>query len=172
MSTLLKSEHFFDNANIGAQIKTPAEFEIGLARQLASSRTLASDMGELGQVLFDPPNVSGWPGHHEWITTTTFPLRAEIAQDVVADMTEQTLLDFIESFANHTDAVALIDGVAALLLPRAMSTERSKSLRSRLVGGGMDYEWPQILQSSPSTAARNMREVLATIVQLPDFQLC
>jgi hypothetical protein len=66
----------------------------------------------------------------------------------------------------------LIDNVAAIMLPRPMSPGRAQALRTRLVGGGMDYEWPQILSSSPSTAARNMREVLATIVHLPDYQLC
>lgn len=172
MSALLKSQHFFDNANIGAQIKTPAEFEVGLARQLSTSRNLQDDMSELGQELFDPPNVSGWPGYHEWITTTTFPVRADIADAVITSLSESTLLAFIASFPDNDDAVKLIENVGAILLPRAMSPERSQALRTRLVGGGMDYEWPQILSSSPSTAARNMREVLATIVHLPDFQLC
>ena len=172
VGALLKSEHFFDNANIGAQIKTPAEFEIGLVRQLGSTRPLANDMASLGQVLFDPPNVSGWPGHHEWITTTTFPIRAEIAASVVASMSEAALLSFVRSFPDHTDAAKLIAGIGALLLPRAMSPERSRTLRTLAAGGGFDYEWPQILESSPSTAARNIREVITTIVQLPDFQLC
>jgi uncharacterized protein (DUF1800 family) len=172
MAALLGSQHFFDNANIGAQIKTPAEFEIGLARQLGASRSLAGDMSNLGQVLFDPPNVSGWPGYHDWITTTSYPVRAEIAQAVVAGMSESAILAFIGSFPENDDAAALITAVGSLLLPRPMSDERARTLRSQLVGGGMDYEWPQILQSSPSTAARNMREVLTTIAQLPDFQLC
>ena len=172
LAALLKSAHFFDNANIGAQIKTPAEFEIGLARQLGASRTYGDDMTRLGQELFDPPTVAGWPGHHEWITTTTFPVRAEIAQSVIAGLDEAELLTLIRSFPNHTDAAALVTALAAVLLPRPMSAERSRSLRTLLVGGGMDYEWPQILTSSPSTAARNMREVIATIAQLPDFQLC
>lgn len=172
MSALLKSAHFFDNANIGSQIKTPAEFEIGLARQLGAARGLADDMRSLGMELFDPPTVAGWPGHHDWITTTSFPIRADIAQSVIAALDEDDLLTLIRSFPNHTDAAALVTAVGALLLPRPMSDERSRSLRSLLVGGGMDYEWPTILSSSPSTAARNMREVLATVAQLPDFQLC
>ena len=171
LSALLKSAHFFDNANIGAQIKTPAEFEIGLARQLGTSRGMADDMTRLGQELFDAPNVGGWPGHHEWITTTTFPIRAEIAQDVVASLDDDEILALIAGFPDSDDATALIDALAAVLLPRAMSPDRARSLRSLLVGGGMEYEWPQILASSPSTAARNMRQVLATIAQLPDFQL-
>jgi hypothetical protein len=172
MSALLKSEHFFDNANIGAQVKTPAEFEIGLARQLGATRGLADDMAAIGMVLFDPPNVSGWPGHHDWITTTTFPVRAEIAQAVVAAASESALLQLIASFPDNDDAAALIRALGAVMLPRPMSEERARALRTRLAGGGMDYEWPQILASSPSTAARNFRDVLATVVQLPDYQLC
>jgi hypothetical protein len=99
-------------------------------------------------------------------------VRAEIAQAVVAAASESALLQLIASFPDNDDAAALIRALGAVMLPRPMSEERARALRTRLAGGGMDYEWPQILASSPSTAARNFRDVLATVVQLPDYQLC
>ena len=71
MSALLKSQHFFDNANIGAQIKTPAELTVGFSRQLTPPVNPHAKMPALGQVLFDPPNVTGRPGYHDWVTTST-----------------------------------------------------------------------------------------------------
>jgi len=172
MAALLKSRHFFDNANIGAQIKTPMEFEIGLARQMGGSLDLVDDLGRLDQELFDPPNVSGWPGYREWITTTTYPIRSEIAAQVVSSMKDNVLVDLIRSFPNHTDVAELVKNAAAILLPRPLSAERSASLKAKLLAGAPDYEWGEILTNSPSTAARNMRDMLTTVAELPDFQLC
>jgi uncharacterized protein (DUF1800 family) len=173
MAALLKSAHFFDNANIGSQIKTPAEFEVGLARQIGigNSSEIPSDTNRLGQTLFDPPNVSGWPGYRDWITTTTYPIRSEIALRVVTGASDDTLVAFMKAFPDHGTVASLIDNVAAVLLPRPLSTERKSSLQTKLLAGAPDYEWSDILDKSPSTAARNMRDMLTTIVQLPDFQL-
>ncbi len=175
IAELLKSAHFFDNANIGAQIKTPAEFVIGLARQLGYSTTMAGNMTNMLQSIFQPPNVSGWTGWHDWITTNTFPVRAAVSAAAISALTDQQTLTFISQFPNNDDANKLIEAVAAMMLPRPLSQARHDDFVSRLVGGdgaSKDYEWPTILSSSPSTAARNMRDVLTTITTLPDFQLC
>ncbi len=172
MAALLKSEHFFDNANIGSQIKTPAEFAVGLARQLGANRDLVDDMSRLAQAPFEPPNVSGWPGHHDWITTTTYPLRSDISSQAVSSASDEALVEFIKSFPDHTNVAALVTNAAAILLPRPLSSGRKASLQAKLLAGAPDYEWGEILSESPSTAARNMRDMLGTVVELPDFQLC
>jgi uncharacterized protein (DUF1800 family) len=171
VAALLKSQHFFDNSNIGAQIKTPAELTIGFARQLAEPKNPHTKMATIEQVLFDPPNVSGWPGHQDWITTSTYPRRAEIAQEVISLMDDKLTLDFIKQFPDYTDAHKLIANVATLLLPRKLSPERKSALMNTLLGGSPDYEWPNILSNSPSAAVRQMKDVIGRIVELPDFQL-
>lgn len=171
VAALLKSQHFFDNANIGAQIKTPAEFVLGFARQLTAPANEASKMSSLGQELFDPPNVSGWPGYQDWITTSTFPTRSSVSQEVLNAMDDEITLEFIQQFPEHTNAGKLIENVALLLLPRKLSSERKAALMDTLLGGSPDYEWPNILSGSPSSAARQMKDVILRITELPDFQL-
>lgn len=81
LSQLFKSEHFFDEANIGAGIKSPYEYSLGLIRHFdimpdrLQSGTLYYYSAAGGQVLLDPPNVKGWPGYRTWISTTTLPYR-------------------------------------------------------------------------------------------------
>lgn len=172
MAALLKSRHFFDNSNIGAQIKTPMEFEIGLVRQLGANRDVLTDMARLAQVLFDPPNVSGWPGYRDWITTTTYPFRSEIAAQAISAASDDAVVNFIRTFPNHSDVTELLLNATAILLPRPLSAGRKASLQAKLLAGAPDYEWGEILANSPSTAARNMRDMLITVAELPDFQLC
>jgi len=174
MSALLKSKHFFDNANIGCQIKTPAEYIIGIARQLGYTTNMPGNMTTILQEMFNPPNVSGWTGWHDWITTNTYPVRSTVVAAAIAGMTDQNVLDFIKQFPDNTDANLLITHLGALMLPRKLAQARHDELLQILVGGpsGHDYEWPSILSTTPTTAALYMRNVLTTICNLPDYQLC
>ncbi|NNE70120.1 MAG: DUF1800 domain-containing protein, partial [Rhodothermales bacterium] len=78
---LMASAHFHDPVAHGAQIKSPLEHAIGLTIETAvepTEQTLAilyRTARANGQSLLDPPNVAGWPGHHDWINTTTLPYR-------------------------------------------------------------------------------------------------
>lgn len=171
LSTLFKSAHFFDNLNIGAQIKTPAEFVIGFSRQVTVIGNEVDPMNEMEMVLFDPPNVSGWPGYREWMTTNTYPIRAEVARTAINGMSDNAAISFVEQFPNYDDVHELVAGVAALLLPRPMSDGRRTALEGKLLQGAPDYEWENIL-ASPTTAGVRIKDLLLTISQLPDFQLC
>lgn len=172
VTALLKSAHFYDNANIGAQIKTPAEYTIGLARQLAPKYPIDANMKAAGQQFFQPPNVSGWPGYHEWITTNTYPARGADAAVAIQMMDDAACIVFIKQFPNYTDVTQLAKQIGQLLLPRPLSPERQTQFEQKLAGGTQTYEWTNIINTSTPTAARNLRDLLNQIAALPDFELC
>ena len=68
----------------------PVEFVIGAAHALEmveappSTLALADWAARLGQDLFYPPNVGGWPGGRAWITTRSALGRANFAAALVA----------------------------------------------------------------------------------------
>jgi len=62
--------------------------------------------------------------------------------------------------------------IGQLLLPRPLSPERQTAFEQKLAGGTQTYEWTNIINTSPPTAVRNLRDLLNTIVSLPDFELC
>ncbi|TXB63202.1 DUF1800 domain-containing protein [Phaeodactylibacter luteus] len=72
---LFKSEHFFDEAVIGTQIKSPVELMLGMLREsrlpVSPQRLQVTGFlsAELGQQLFAPPDVKGWIGNRDWIDT-------------------------------------------------------------------------------------------------------
>src|SRR5262249_35429907 len=82
VETVLRSQAFFAEANLGTRILGPVEFVVGSARALElfdappSTLLLAEWAARLGQELFYPPNVGGWPGGRTWITTQTMIGRA------------------------------------------------------------------------------------------------
>src|SRR5262249_33834295 len=89
VATLLRSRTFFAPANLGRRIASPIEFAVGAVRALEmfdpapSTPVLADWCGRLGQDLFYPPNVGGWPGGRAWITTRSAIGRANFASALI-----------------------------------------------------------------------------------------
>ncbi len=75
VETVLRSRAFFAGANLGTRVLGPVEYVVGAARALEvlgpapNTLVLAEYMANLGQDLFHPPNVGGWPGGRSWLTT-------------------------------------------------------------------------------------------------------
>src|SRR3546814_4779214 len=66
LAALLASEAFWAPENRGRLVKSPVDLIVGTLRLFAlpveNARDLAWLSRRLGQDLFDPPDVSGWPG--------------------------------------------------------------------------------------------------------------
>ncbi len=90
LQAVLSSEGFWSPANRGALIKSPAELVVGTLRLAGSLKgreqrdtTFAVRvMRDMGQDLFDPPNVAGWEGGLAWITSGSLLLREQFAERV------------------------------------------------------------------------------------------
>lgn len=87
LTDIFTSAWFYDKTNVGSKIKSPVELLVGIRRimplkfdepdhQLLFQKTL-------GQVLFYPPNVAGWPGGRNWIDTNTIILRLKIPRILI-----------------------------------------------------------------------------------------
>src|SRR5581483_9224011 len=107
VATILRSRAFFAEANIGTKVLGPIEYLVGAARALEffdrppSTLVLADWAARLGQNLFYPPNVGGWPGGRAWLSTRAVIGRANYA----AALIEGKLTDGKQPF----DAIALAE---------------------------------------------------------------
>ncbi len=80
LRALLLSDAFWSAKNRGNLVKSPVELIVGSVRQLQihpDPRALAIASRQLGQNIFAPPNVKGWPGDDAWINSTTLLLRKQ-----------------------------------------------------------------------------------------------
>lgn len=81
VGTILRSRLFFADANLGTRVLSPVEFAIGAVRALGmldpapSTLALADWSARMGQDLFDPPNVGGWPGGRAWVHSRSLVAR-------------------------------------------------------------------------------------------------
>jgi uncharacterized protein (DUF1800 family) len=84
MRELLMSNAFRDRANYAHLIKSPLDFIVGTLRMLnvpvEDGRIAAFASALLGQNVFDPPNVKGWPGGEAWITSSSILTRQQLLE--------------------------------------------------------------------------------------------
>lgn len=77
MRTIFRSDAFYEARF--TLIKSPVELMVCAARQLEvpieDLRLVNQSMNQMGQELFQPPNVKGWDGGRSWITTSTLFIR-------------------------------------------------------------------------------------------------
>jgi uncharacterized protein (DUF1800 family) len=133
--TVLRSRAFFAAANRGRRVTGPAEFAVAAARALEmfdaapSTLVLADWTARLGQDLFQPPNVGGWPGGRQWISAQSMVGRANFAADLVrgALTRDRQSFDAVGWARRHGRGADLADFIAFcgdLLLTGARPDER------------------------------------------------
>ena len=81
LTALLTSEAFYASNNRGTLIKSPVELVlgvlIGLEIPTSDWRPYAFALRDMGQDLFNPPNVKGWPGGEAWINSDSLLKRKQ-----------------------------------------------------------------------------------------------
>lgn len=94
MEDIFTSDWFYEEKNIGAQIKAPVELLVGIQRmlpmKLENEEALMLLQRVLGQLLFYPPNVAGWPGGKAWIDSSSLMMRMRIPK-LINDVDEMNV---------------------------------------------------------------------------------
>lgn len=169
VATILRSKAFFAKENVGTRVSSPVEHVVGAVRSLGLidplpyTPVLAEWVTRLGQDLFYPPNVGGWPGGRAWLTTRSVIARGNFAA-AVADGGDLGL-----------------DGPPDLL-GLAMRAGRANDLRdvSRffaeiLLGAVPSAEWldriVQAIGEDATLAPSSARRVVGLILASPEAQL-
>ncbi|MBS1607568.1 MAG: DUF1800 domain-containing protein [Bacteroidetes bacterium] len=172
LSALFKSEHFFDVLNQSCIIKPPVDHVIGCMREFGVSfpdkvaayqdaynmwETLLWSMGEVNQLIGEPPSVSGWeayyqaPQFHEiWINSDTLPKRNQFTDTMISfgfTQGQSTLkidtLAFTQTLPNPSDPNALVNDAVALLYRMPISDTTKQMIKQQILLSNQtsDYYW-------------------------------
>jgi uncharacterized protein (DUF1800 family) len=95
LTDIFTSSWFYEEKNIGVKIKSPVELMVGIRRllpmEIQNEEMQLLLQRVLGQLLFYPPNVAGWPGGKNWIDSSTLMMRLRIPQLIEAGEAFQTV---------------------------------------------------------------------------------
>lgn len=136
LSAILRSNVFYSRRAYRALVKSPVEFAIGSYKALGlpriDPRTLVA-LNRMGQRPFFPPNVSGWPGGANWLTTDTMIARQNFARALL-DSRVVTNSSWLAALPMRADAAAR--AIAANVLAGDLSARGAAEVRAVLDGAG------------------------------------
>jgi len=172
LKTLFKSRHFFDDALIGSMVSSPVEHfgnflsMLEVPRNNPDLRNLFNYSSQTGQFLLQPPDVSGWRGHRNWLDTSTLPTRWNLMQQYVNQYRTQ-LLEFAKRMPNPNNAYQLARDIAEWMIAVPLSDDEYTTLGNVLLGGSPSYEW----NINSDGASSRVQALVSYIVLMPEFQL-
>ena len=89
MRAIFTSPEFLADTSYRGLVKSPVEFMVHSARALdspAPSKLIAGAGAGMGQSLFDPPDVNGWPNNESWISSNTVVVRVNYVTAALGQM--------------------------------------------------------------------------------------
>lgn len=184
---IFTSDEFFSERARFGLVKSPAELIVGAIRMLGArynpgtsagqenANILAGVSGLLGQELFNPPDVSGWPHGLGWINTAYLLMRFTYA-DLIAifrtrDLNSPGLWLTQDQLRSYTkgNAKKTVKSLLSLLGPLVVDGPATKALRDYLQtddqGNSIEFV------PDDSTVDKKVRGLVHQIMCLSEFQL-
>ncbi len=189
MERMFSASWFYDPANVGTHIKSPVELLAGIRRNLNAEidnkQPLLGYQRALGQTLFEPANVAGWPGGRNWIDSSSLLLRLQIpailfknAEFAVALKQDEN--DIVPNLSKADRTVKPTAGAHLPLAPLQLLLHGSPvatqpvRLSEFLLQTPIRPESLALVQRAAAqspAATEALRNTLVSIMSLPEYQL-
>jgi uncharacterized protein (DUF1800 family) len=169
VETILRSHAFFADLNLGRRVRAPIECVVGPVRALElfdpppSTLVLGEWTTRLGQELFYPPNVGGWPGGRSWLSARSLVNRTHYATALIEGSSVGRPVTV------HAAALAERHGVPAR--DEAILDFYSRLLFGQELGAGWQTKLLDSLKSDTPTSAVDLQRLLVTLLTSPQAQL-
>ncbi len=199
LDDIFTSTWFYDEKNVGANIKSPVELLVGIRRilpmQLENEAVQLLLQKALGQLLFYPPNVAGWAGGKSWIDSSTLMLRLRIPQLLKDDDTfsiatkqdDDVQMGMAEKFSNlkmgknkavGNDAFQLRANIDWASFTNEFMDVKRDSLYTALQSVLLQTSSPSVNQSTVQKITDNssretyIKTTAIALMSTPEYQLC
>jgi uncharacterized protein (DUF1800 family) len=178
MRYLFKSEWFYEERHFGQKTKSPIELLVHLIKlfdfDFTHDRALHFLQRALGQILFNPPNVAGWPSGAGWINNATIMLRLNLPAFIVNQQrfdhsTKTPLKALLPNKAIQTLEVKYNLSPIKDLFNRYPFAELEHRVKSALLAA---QKIPDLRGSRDKMDASLLHTLIIRAVSLPEFQVC
>jgi uncharacterized protein (DUF1800 family) len=184
MRALLTSPAFYSSQAYRARLKSPVEFLVGAFRNLGlpgleqANRGLLGALIIMGQELFDPPNVAGWPGDQSsaaWINTGAWMTRVNVVNALVgaiANAPAFVLRLQSDVQRQHIDTPSkFVDYVLLQLVDGQIDSARHQMLVEYLTSNTTAGGGTLRLTGGQNLSGNSVRELYYLVMSMPEYQL-
>ena len=175
------SDWFYEDKNTGNLIKSPVDLIVGLSRQFYITyqrpEVLLEFQRALGQVLFNPPNVAGWPGGRNWIDSSSLMYRLKIPSMVL----DGGLIDFAGKVDPEDEAyLATVRNRQTIVNTKVQAQPDWDKFLSDLPKNSSNEDIADsILEPKPGNGIQDIikqtsdiKTLAIELVSTPEYQLC
>jgi uncharacterized protein (DUF1800 family) len=189
---IFSSAEFYSDRAMGTQIKSPAQYIVQTSKLLSAPAPppLAAQnaMRQMGQILFAPPNVKGWDGGKQWISTSTLLFRYNFANYLIngdailpanarqprqgADVGFGRAAQYAEQIKRDPVDVNKLIPAELRTKPRDIVDLLAKRFFQAAPAQKQIDAFAQFLESrGPEITDANLRELIHLMMSTPQFQL-
>lgn len=175
------ADWFYEDKNTGNLIKSPVELLVDLTRRFHISYqnpdVLIQFQRTLGQVLFRPPNVAGWPGGRNWIDSSSLMYRIKIPSTIL----NAGVIDFVGKASPEDEAYLASQRKQQLnVIKRVQATPDWNKFLQGIPLKVPHEEVAQYLLEPPLNPqiiaevnkATDIKTMVIQVVSTPEYQLC
>ncbi|HKP97088.1 MAG TPA: DUF1800 domain-containing protein [Fibrobacteria bacterium] len=167
-------------------------------KQYSLMQAMVGEASRMQQEIGNPPNVAGWSAYYQdpvfyevWINSDTLPRRVQFTDRLASAKgygyyTDKSILSAdVIALAKTTSRPelvnTLIDELAAVFYPIALTDLQFKYLKDVMLTGLPDYEWGvewDDYLAAPADATKikpvetRLRALVGEMMQMAEFQLC
>src|SRR6266851_2703436 len=185
MRTLLLSPQFSATRAYRSRIKSPVEYAVGAYRALSiqgDGSGLPTLVTLMGQTIFDPPNVAGWPGDKVsalWLNSGTWMTRLNyidllLVRGTSAHGSSTSLVDLQGTVNKYklNSPEQFVDHFSSFLLDSNLDSNRRTQLLDYFTAqDGSSGGRPITLTSGKSYPLGRVRGTLYLMMASPEYQL-
>ena len=182
---LLKSDHFFSPQNKGVVIKSPLDLHLGLHTELNFEvdpsfnliNRIRANSNNVGQELFNPPDVAGWQGDRTWINASSFAGRWKDSEFLIRKYKQYDNDQFrawaISVAGNGNDPAAISKALVDFLLTEELPNQSEYDAITDVFKGDVpqNYFDDGIWDLNWDDVPNQVRDLLNYTVRIPEFQL-
>jgi uncharacterized protein (DUF1800 family) len=160
VQAMLGSDEFYALDNRASLVKSPVDFVIGTMKQFEietqNLRPFVLSAALLGQNVFAPPNVKGWPGGEYWINSATLLGRKQFVDRLFKNE------DRMESMMNALDEMAERSGTPA---PPGRAQRQQRNMERAMAALRWNLErWSQpFAEPNSAKGAESMSKLVLTV---------
>ncbi|HEY5751296.1 MAG TPA: DUF1800 domain-containing protein [Chryseolinea sp.] len=185
MTTVFSSTWFYEQRFAGNRIKSPVELLAGMLTQTGGrfedARAALFFQRALSQVLFQPPNVGGWPTGTAWIDSSSLTFRMTMPALIFKNLTTE-YVPKDDGDANNATNKAATRNLNCTVDWASLAQQFTKASTDETLAVVEDY-----LLATPTTAANRklvatqasrstrdddwMKQAFTAFMSLPEYQL-
>ena len=167
------SREFYSERSVGSNIKSPVQVLLSMASLLdiapdrAMEQAMLGSLRSMGQDLFAPPNVAGWPGGETWIDTSKMLNRLSLADLLLSKGGPFEPKEFFGRFYGW-ELGKLADYLGHYFTGQTLEESQRRAIVEALAG---KYA-PDVRMDPEFWSTNDLRRAVRLILATAEFQLC